>query len=103
MGIGSRIGAPKGGRVHWLLHHLPAYFKAAYELYWNYAIHSYVFCRHSGRKLYDVFIVEQTSKHWWRVMYACPGKNKYEHFGYRNTRFIAEYMIEIYKNDCGRE
>lgn len=97
-----KAGAPKGGRVHWLLWHLPSDFKGAYELYYNYAKHSYVFTRHIGRKVYDVFIVIHTSKHWWRVMYACPQNQKYEHFGYRNTRILAEYMVELYRNDGER-
>ena len=70
----------------------------AYELYYDYARHNYVFCRHSGRKLYDVFIVWQTSRHYWCVTYANCEKQKYEHFGYRTTRIIAEWMFEIYKN-----
>lgn len=99
----NKAGAPKGGRVHWLLWHLPPEFKGKYELYYNYATHNYVFLRHSGRKLFDVFIVLQTSKHWFRCMYACPEHQKYECFGYRNTRIIAEYMFELYKNSCDRE
>lgn len=94
----NKVGAPKGGRVHWLLWHLSAEFKGAYELYYDYATHNYTFARHDGRKLYDVFIVKQTSTHYWRVMYANVQKQKYECFGYRNTRMIAEYMLELYKN-----
>ncbi|MBQ8685140.1 MAG: hypothetical protein IJ514_03090 [Clostridia bacterium] len=96
--INGKIGAPKGGRVHWLLWHLPAEFKGAYELYYDYKKHSYVFVRHHGRALFDVFIVMHSSKHWWRMMYSCPSKKKYEYFGYRNTRILAEFMFEIYKN-----
>ena len=39
------IGAPKGGRVHWLLWCLPPDFKRAYKLYFNYAYHRYCFYR----------------------------------------------------------
>lgn len=35
------IGAPKGGRVHWLLWCLGQDFKGAYKLYYNYAYHNY--------------------------------------------------------------
>ena len=94
----KKVGAPKGGRVHWLLWHLSAKFKGAYMLHYNYDKHNYVFVRHEGRRLLDVFIVEQSSKHWWRVMYAYPEKQIYEHFGYRNTRIIAEKMEELYRN-----
>lgn len=97
--MSGKVGAPKGGRVHWLLWHLSSEFKGAYELYYNYKVHNYVFMRHRGRALYDIFIVIHTSKHWWRVMYACPEQGKYERFGYRNTRMIAEIMLDIYKNN----
>ena len=92
----GKAGAPKGGRVHWLLWHLPSDFKGAYRLYYNYKRHNYVFVRHSGRQVYDVFIVQQSSRHWWKVMYANCEKQKYEYFGYRNTRIIAEKMYELY-------
>ena len=97
------VGAPKGGRVHWLLWHLPKEFKGAYKLYYNYAKHNYTFIRYRKRTVYEVFIVKQTSKHWWRVMYVNVVTQKYECFGYRNTRIIAEYMYELYKNCDGRE
>lgn len=94
-----KAGAPKGGRVHWLLWNLPAEFKGVYELYYDYARHNYTFCRHDGRKLHDVFIVKQTSKHWWRCMYVNVKTQKYECFGYRNTRILAEYMVELYREN----
>lgn len=91
------VGAPKGGRVHWLLWHLPSDFKGAYQLYYNYSNHNYVFVRNAGKQVYDVFIVIHTSKHWFRVMWACPAKKKFEYMGYKNTRIIAEWMYEKYK------
>ena len=48
--------------------------------------------------LLDVFIVKQSSTHYWRVMYSNAKTQKYEYFAYRNTRIIAEYMVELYKN-----
>ena len=91
-----RPGAPKGGRVHWMLWNLPSDLKGAYELYYDYARHNYLFVRHSGRKVYDLFVVVQTSKHYWHVTYCNTQKQKYEYFGYRNTRIIGEWMYEIY-------
>lgn len=91
-------GAPKGGRVHWLLWHLPSKFKGAYKYVYNYASHNYIFYRNDGRSLYDVFIVVQTSKHYWHVTYCNVKEQKYEYFGYRNTLVIAEFMWEIYIN-----
>ena len=101
-----KAGAPKGGYVHWLLWNLPSEFKGAYIYRFdverrvgeNYVRHNYTFYRKNGRTLYDVFVVVQTSKHYWRVMYTNIETKKYECFGYRNTRIIAEYMFELYKN-----
>ena len=91
-----RIGAPSGGRVHWMLFNLPNHFKRAYRLSYDYATHNYIFYRMNGYHLYDVFIVVQTSRHYWRVTYANTKNQVYEHFGYRNTRLLAEKMYEIY-------
>ena len=101
--MNRKVGAPKGGRVHWLLWHLPSEFKGAYKLYYNYAKHNYIFERRIGRQLYDVFIVKQTSTHYWRVMYANAQTQEYECFGYKNTLILAEYMFELYKKSKGRE
>lgn len=91
-----RAGAPKGGRVHWMLFNLPRDFKAAYRLAYNYAKHNYVFYRMSGSQLVDVFVVVQTSRHYWRVMYAHTKKQVYECFGYRTTRILGEKMYELF-------
>ena len=98
----KNVGAPKGGRVHWLIFHLPSDFKGAYEIYYNYDKHNYLFIRHAGRKVLDVFIVKQTSKHYWRCMYVNIEKQKYECFGYKNTRILAEIMYELYIDSCER-
>lgn len=94
-----KIGAPKGGRVHWLLWHLPTDFKGAYNLYYDYSVHNYIFVRYSGRLLYDVFIVAQTSKHYWKCTYANVQKQKYEFFGDNTTRRIARRMWYIWRID----
>ena len=92
-----KVGAPPGGRVHWLLLNLPGEFKMKYELSYDYKKHNYVFCRHAGRKLYDVFIIMQTSRHYWTVSYVNCETQKYDHFGYRATRVIAEWMMKKYE------
>lgn len=96
--MSRKVGAPKGGRVHWLLWHLSKEFKKAYQLNFHYLHHNYAFYRMRGRKLYDVFLVVQTSKHYWHVTYFCDGKQKFEYFGYRNTRMIAIIMEEIWQD-----
>lgn len=99
-----KVGAPRGGWVQWLLWHLPADFKGTYLYYFetskqggSYARHNYVFYRMQGRKLYDIFIVVQTSRHYWHITYTNIPLKKYEYFGYRNTRILAEYMVEKWR------
>lgn len=85
------------GRVHWLLWHLPAEFKKAYRLSFDYAYHHYTFVRYRGRSVFDIFLVMQTSRHYWQVMYCNCETHRYEHFGYRNTKILAQKMTEIWK------
>lgn len=90
------VGAPKGGRVHWLLFHLPREFKIKYVLSYNYAAHNYIFYRLHGRLLFDVFIVRQTSRHYWCMTYANCKLQSYDYFGYHSTKILAEKMFELY-------
>lgn len=90
------VGAPKGGRVHWLLWNLPTSFKSAYILSYDYSRHNYVFYRLRGKHLYDAFIVHQSSKHYFRVTYCHCFKQVYECFGYHSTRILAEKMYELF-------
>lgn len=94
----KKIGAPKGGRVHWLLWHLPSDFKAKYMLSYDYDKHNYVFYRMEGKRLYDVFIVFQSSKHYWRMTYVNLYKNVYNSFGYKKTLVLSKVMYDIYLN-----
>ena len=62
-----KVGAPKGGRVHWLLWNLKAEFKRAYNCSYNYANHNYTFYRMTEKKqLCDIFIIKQTCESCWR-------------------------------------
>lgn len=89
----------KGGRVHWLLWSLPAEFKREYTLQFNYENHNYTFFRLKGRQLYDVFIVQQTSKHYWRMAYVNVEKQEYKFDGDNKTTRLARRMWYIYKID----
>lgn len=83
-------------RVHWILHYLPTAFKGAYRLSYDYALHRYIFYRLDGRKLYDVFICERTSKHYFKCVYANLPLNYVEFFGGVRAIRIAEKMTELY-------
>lgn len=97
--MNRKVGAPKGGRVHWILWSLTADFKGKYEVYYDYDKHNYVFARHAGRRLYDMFVVIQTSTHYWRFMYANVQYHTFEHFGHKSPEVIAEKMMEIYEKN----
>ena len=111
----GKSGAPRGGYVHWLLWSLPSEFKGAYryEFYAQriedecYVRHNYVFYRMQGRRLYDVFVVVQTSEHYWHVTYSNLFYGDFEYFGDKKTSRLARRMWFIYKIDgrkhCGRE
>lgn len=91
-----KVGAPKGGRVHWILHALPTEFKGAYLYEYNYKYHKYVFYRLTGHRLYDVFIVMRTSKHYFRAVYCNVVSQEYELFGHYSPERIAEKMYDIF-------
>ena len=93
------IGAPKGGRVHWLLWELGSSFKGAYKLYFDYAWHKYVFYRMEKRTLLDVFIVMQTSRHCWRCMYSNTKTNDFDVFSCTQTRDMALHMWLLWKKN----
>ena len=105
--MSRKIGAPPGGWVQWLLWCLPTEFKGAYIYNYQcgkqegeyYARHNYTFYRMNGRKLYDVFIVVQTSRHYWHLTYANFERQEYTYFGDNKTARIARRMWYIYKID----
>lgn len=104
-------GAPPGGWVHWLLWSLPREFKGAYLYEFHaskqenetYARHNYTFYRMNGKKLYDCFVIVQTSRHYWHVTYTNMETKKYEYFGDEKTARIARRMWYIYKIDERRK
>lgn len=91
------IGAPKGGRVHWLLWCLGQDFKGAYKLYYNYAYHNYCFYRLDKWQLLDVFIVERTSAHCWRCMYVNTKTGDFQTFSNKYSRHTALRMWTIWQ------
>ena len=102
-----KVGAPKGGRVHWVLHELPTEFKGKYILAYQYKYHRYIFYRLDGRKLYDIFIVNRSKKaRYFRAVYANLKRNEIELFGHKKPSMIAEKMYDLYLQDkklSGRE
>lgn len=91
------IGAPKGGRVHWLLWCLGQDFKRAYKLFYNYATHNYCFYRLEKQTLLDVFIIQRTSAQCWRIMYTNTKTGDFETFNCEYSRHAALRMWTIWQ------
>ena len=89
----KRVGAPKGGRVHWLLWHLTPDFKGKYELIYDYSHHDYVFLRYEKRKLYDIFIVMRTSIHRWKCVYFNAKCKAFERCSTRKSEHMAYCLM----------
>ena len=70
--MSNRVGAPLGGRVHWLLLNLSGNFKVNHTLSYNYKTHCYTFYRYTGqrnKRIVDVYIIIRTSKRCFKLMY----------------------------------
>lgn len=89
------VGAPKGGRVHWLLWNLTPEFKGKYILHFNYQYHNYVFLRYRKRKLYDIFIVMRTSIHRWKCVYFNVEGLAFERCSTRKSDDMARCLMLI--------
>lgn len=99
-----RVGAPKGGRVHWLIWALRGEFIHVYEVSYDYLYHNYAFVRyrpHRYNSILDVFIVVRTSKKCWRVMYFNHEKLIFQYFVAKTYRECASKMMEIYTQNKG--
>lgn len=91
-----RVGAPPGGRVHWLLLHLPREFCRAYILRYDYLYHNYHFTRYAKRSIVDEFIVIRTSRRCFRVMFFSWRYNYFEYFSEPTSRRCAEHMNRVF-------
>lgn len=91
-----KIGAPMGGRVHWLLLCLRKEFKRSYKLRYDYEYHNYHFTRYGKRTPIDEFIVVRTSKKCFRVMYFNFRNTYFEYFSERTPFECAEHIEELF-------
>lgn len=99
--MGNKIGAPKGGRVHWLLESLTPDFLRAYNVNYDYLRHRYAFSRFTqnrGKKrIIDVFIVVRTSKRCFRVSYVNYLTNDIQYFSCYKSCHVARRLWTIWK------
>lgn len=95
-----RVGAPKGGRVHWFLFHLNKDIFKHYILEYDYSQHSYLLYRKVKTSLYDMFVVIRTSKHCWRLSYVCASEKRYVYLSCKTSRECAYELYRIYRDMC---
>lgn len=86
-----RVGAPKGGRVHWVLYDLSMYVRSTYTIKFRYECHDYVLYRIWKGKLIDVFIVKRTSKRCYRTLYYAKNGEIF-YFSAKNYKHVCEFI-----------
>lgn len=93
----GKVGAPPGGRVHWLLLHLGRDFKRAYKLRFDYEYHNYHFTRYDARTPIDEYIIIRTSRRCFRCMYFNYRNNYFEYFSEQTSKAMAEHMERLFR------
>lgn len=92
-----KVGAPPGGRVHWLLDRLnPEIFKA-YRLQYKGQYHNYRLYRQRRWETLDEFIIVRTSKHCFRITYFNSVYMYFKAFSCYDSAEAADLIYKIYK------
>ncbi len=105
----AKVGAPKGGRVHWLILNLPLYVIRNYWISYDYTTHDYCIFRRCkqislNNFLYmDIYIVKRTSRKCWRLMAFNMETAQTVFQTFRKSVEVAEYINEVANEwHCGR-
>lgn len=99
----AKVGAPKGGRVHWLLINLPLYVRLNYWVNYDYPTHDYFLCRKCRKislnnfRFMDLYIVKRTSRKCWRLMAFHMETAQTVFRTFRKSAEVAECIGEIAK------
>lgn len=99
----AKVGAPKGGRVHWFLLNLPPYVKKNYWVNYAYPNHDYFLCRRCKQvsmnnfRYMDMYIVKRTSRKCWRLMAFNMETAQTVFRVFRKSAEVAEYIGELAK------
>lgn len=97
--MSNRVGAPLGGRVHWLLLNLSGNFKLNHTLSYNYKTHCYTFYRYTGqrnKRIVDVYIIIRTSKRCFKLMYNNLNLDIYITKSFRTSKLCAGFMDKLF-------
>lgn len=87
------MGAPRGGRVHWLALMLPRILQNKYDLNFDYDRHNYRLTLKGSRKRFDEYIIIRTSQKCYRVSYYDNPTRFMEYQSYRKAEDVIDYII----------
>lgn len=98
--MSNRVGAPKGGRVHWLILNLSNQFKSSFICSYHYNKHNYSFYRYIGhsKRLFDLFVIVRTSKRCFKLVYTNFISSIYIARTFRTSKECAMYMHAIFED-----
>lgn len=99
--MSNRVGAPLGGRVHWLLLNLSGNFKVNHTLSYDYKSHCYTFYRNISQRnksIIDVYIIIRTSKRCFKLMYNNLMQDIYITKSFKTSKLCACYMDKLFKD-----
>lgn len=101
----GKVGAPKGGRTHWLDDCLPRQFKQVYKLIgWNYSFHNYLYERQTGeRNRRDLFAIVRTSPKCFRVTYWDLTDGTCDYQSFKTFRLAISFMLDKWFEKNERE
>lgn len=97
----AKVGAPKGGRVHWLLLNLPLYVVRNYWACYDYTTHDYCIFRKCKQislnnfRYMDIYMVKRTSRKCWRLMAFNMETAQTVFRSFRKSSDVAEYINEL--------
>ena len=97
----AKVGAPKGGRVHWLIFNLSSYVCRNYWRFYDYPTHDYLICRrchHLSWRTFnfmDIFIIKSPSRKCWRVMAFNMDTAQTVYRTFRKSSEVADFIDEL--------
>jgi hypothetical protein len=90
----NKIGAPKGGRVHWLHLYAPAWLHREYSLDYAYANHCYRYTRIGKKARQDDYTVIHGKRRNWTVVYFDRPSEIFEERHFENAYSVIQYLEE---------
>ncbi len=92
----NSVGAPKGGRVHWVLLQSSKYIRQNYDVIYDYDNHNYFFKRKrkccDEKHTEDYFTVTRTSDVCFRCMYVSLKSGEIEYQSFEKSVLLDRYM-----------